>query len=381
MKILHTVEYYYPSVGGAQEVVKQLSERLAILGHDVTVATTRLAERESNNINGVKVVEFDVSGKMVTGYSGKDIKKYKDFITNSGYDVIMNYAAQQWATDLMIDAIDDVKSKKVIVPCGFSGLNNALYKDYFKEMPNWLKKYDASVYLSDDYRDINFARKHKAKNLHLIPNGAGRDEFDKTPNIEIRKKLKIPKNNFVILSVGSHTGAKGHIEAIEIFEKADIKNATLLIVANDFGDEGCSRICKRKNKIAKFLPRYIKTNKQLIIKELPRDMTIATYKDADVFLFPSNIEASPLVLFEAMASGLPFLSTDVGNASEIIEWSGGGKLLPTHIDSEGISHADIEGSARLLEEWFIDPAKNTFGKKGYEAWKKTLHVGEDNKTI
>lgn len=39
MKIFHCVESYYPAVGGMQEVVKQLSERLACLGHDVTVVT------------------------------------------------------------------------------------------------------------------------------------------------------------------------------------------------------------------------------------------------------------------------------------------------------------------------------------------------------
>ena len=42
MKILHTVELYHPSQGGMQEVVKQISERLVKLGHEVTVATTKL---------------------------------------------------------------------------------------------------------------------------------------------------------------------------------------------------------------------------------------------------------------------------------------------------------------------------------------------------
>jgi glycogen synthase len=40
MKILHTVEFYSPSTGGAQEVVKQLSERMAEKGHVVTVILT-----------------------------------------------------------------------------------------------------------------------------------------------------------------------------------------------------------------------------------------------------------------------------------------------------------------------------------------------------
>lgn len=62
MKILHTVEFYYPSVGGMQEVVKRLSELLVQYGHDVTVATTRLAARRDKTINGVKIKEFEISG-------------------------------------------------------------------------------------------------------------------------------------------------------------------------------------------------------------------------------------------------------------------------------------------------------------------------------
>ncbi len=45
MRILHTVEFYHPSIRGAQEVVRQFSERLVTLGHDVTVVTTKLPER------------------------------------------------------------------------------------------------------------------------------------------------------------------------------------------------------------------------------------------------------------------------------------------------------------------------------------------------
>ncbi len=61
MNILHTSEFYSPGVGGEQEVVKQLSERLAARGHEVTVATTRL---------------FDEGYRI-------DIQKYKNMFPSS----------------------------------------------------------------------------------------------------------------------------------------------------------------------------------------------------------------------------------------------------------------------------------------------------------
>ncbi len=89
MKILHTVEFYAPSRGGAQEVVRQLSERLAGLGHEVTVATTRLANRDFGSLNGVKIESFDISGNQVHGYRGETDR----YVNNICYDVGFNNLA------------------------------------------------------------------------------------------------------------------------------------------------------------------------------------------------------------------------------------------------------------------------------------------------
>lgn len=371
MRILHTVEFYSPSVGGAQEVVKQISERLVKQGHDVTVATSHLSERKYSIINGVRIKEFKVSGNAVSGFSG-EIDNYKEFLINSDFDIMMNYAAQQWTTDLVLPMLKDISAKKVLVPCGFSGLYLQDYKQYYQNMKDWLGLYDACVYPSDNYRDINFARRLGVNNSVLIPNGAGEDEFSQETSINIRSLLKIPQDHFLILHVGSHTGMKGHKEAIEIFKRAKIRHSSLLIVGNDFGN-GCGSKCNRAEGLYRLNPLSKIMDKVIINKFLPRKETVAAYKTADLFLFPSNIECSPLVLFECMASGTPFLTTDVGNASEIIEWSKAGLLLPTIKDDRDYSRADIKGSAALLEKIFAQPElRAEMGSAGQQAWCKNF---------
>lgn len=370
MKILHTVEFYEPSKGGAQEVVKQLSEHMVLAGHDVTVATTKLTDRKTKTINGVKIVEFVVSGNAVRGYDG-DTQGYQDFLLRSNFDVVMNYAAQQWATDLFFEVIDKINAAKVIVPCGFSGLYLPEYKSYFAKMPDILKKYNASVYLSESYRDINFAREHKVSNLHIIPNGADEREFNHLPKLDIRRRLKVSQADGLILSVGSHTGAKGHREAIEIFKKAKLDNITLVIIGNELDSSGCLRSCKRSAKQSNLAFRLQRKNKHIIVCDLDRSQTLALYRETDIFLFPSNIEASPLVLFEACASKTPFLATDVGNSKEIVEWTGGGEILPTTKDAQGYSHANIAESAQLLQNLYNNPARRTqLAQSGYKNWQK-----------
>ena len=374
MKILHTVEFYHPSIGGMQEVVKQLSERLVRLGHEVTVATTRLPERAERVINGVRIEEFAINGNLAWGMTG-ELDRYREFVVNGGFEVVTNFAAQQWATDALITMLDGIIAKKVFVPTGFSGLYDQRFKDYFVSMKSWMKQYDMNVFLSDDYRDINFARQFAVEKMMVIPNGASEDEFLPEPEIDIRAQLGIPRDQLLILHVGSHTGIKGHTEAIRIFARAQIRNATLLMVANDFGG-GCARACKIRKALFNVWPKRKSDGKRLLITSLPRQETVAAYQAADLFLFPSNIECSPLVLFECMASRTPFLTTKVGNAAEIAAWSGGGIVLPTSIDAKGYSRAELPGSASMLEGVCGNRAqRELMGVEGHKAWLERFTWG------
>src|SRR6266545_6107539 len=104
LKILHCVEFYHPSPGGAQAVFRQVSEELVGRGHDVTVATTRLPHRRETELGGVRIEEFDVSGNAVRGLDG-EVERYRSFVAEGGFDVVMPYAAQPWTTAALLPAL------------------------------------------------------------------------------------------------------------------------------------------------------------------------------------------------------------------------------------------------------------------------------------
>lgn len=369
MKILHTVESYDPCTCGMQEVVKQISERLVMMGHSVTVATSKHPDRTNDTSNGVTIKDFEISGDYVHGIHG-NTESYQNYLLNTDFDIITNFAAQQWATDIMLPLLQDIKAKKIFVPTGFSALHLPDYSGYFQMMKVWMNLYDMNVFLSDTYQDIEFARKFDVKNLIIIPNGASELEFNKEETIDIRKYLGISADQFLILHVGSHTGAKGHTEAIEIFRWADLKGATFIIVGNVFSKK-CYYSCKFKELAFLMNPMNHIRNQYFLVRSLSRDQTIALYKTSDLFLFPSNIECSPIVLFECMASKTPFLTTDVGNAAEIIQWSHAGELLPTIKDERGYSHAEIPGSARILENLYHDSERREkMADSGLKSWQE-----------
>ena len=73
-------------MGGAQEVVRQIAERMVEFGHDVSIATSQIKSRTTLELNGVQIEEFDVAGNFVRGFRG-EVNKYRDFLVKSKFDL------------------------------------------------------------------------------------------------------------------------------------------------------------------------------------------------------------------------------------------------------------------------------------------------------
>jgi hypothetical protein len=100
----------------------------------------------------------------------------------------------------------------------------------------------------------------RIKNFTVIPNGASEGEFNANiPHADIRRQMGIAEDCFDLTRRLAH-GSKGHAEAIEIFRRARIKNAALLIVGNDFGN-GCAGRCAVKMNLFKLSPKRLLDDK------------------------------------------------------------------------------------------------------------------------
>ena len=366
MRILHAVEFYDPSVGGAQEVVRQISTRLAARGHDVTVATSFDSRRRSSSIDGVTIRQFDISGNAVRGIRG-DVEAYRDLVRSDEFDVVMTYAAQQWTTDAMLPMLDEIRAATVLAPCGFSGLSKPAYRGYFEDLPAALRSFDALVTHSAIYQDAEFIRRY-GFDVEVIPNGADEREFggEVDPGA-FRRSLGIPTHAPLVVLVGSHTGRKGHRAAIQAFLRASsMGGGHLVIIGNSPIRFSCEPLCG----VHAALARAVRTDRRVHLVDPPRAAVVSALVDADLMLVCSQIECSPVVLFEAAAAGLPFVTVDVGNAREIIDWTGGGVLAASTRTKRGIVRADSAALARTIDELWGDPAaRERLGASGHQAWR------------
>jgi len=399
MKVIFCCQFYAPSVGGVQELIRQLAERFVQHGHSVTVATTALPSRQVTYLNGVSIKEFDVHGNLVTGMSG-DVASYQEFVTTSDFDIMLVYAAQQWTFDALWPVLDDIPYPIVFAPCGFSSFYEPKYASYFKELSNQLNKFDCFVYNASHYRDIDFITSHGEFKHAIISNAANEKEFNVAVDHTFRRRIGVSDESFVFLTVGSLTGLKGHADVVDAFDRLNIlehEDATLILNGNAVQSletnahdilrkllgvfrthgfwSGCGHLLRKvfrseqsmKKTIDRLNEQYL--NKQVMMVDLNREDLVQAFFSADLFVFASKIEHSPLVLFESSAAGLPFLSVDVGNAKEIAEWTGAGMLCPSWKDKKGYTQVDAKELASQMEACMQQSEKlEELGETGRKRW-------------
>ena len=125
---------------------------------------------------------------------------------------------------------------------------------------------------------------------------------------EIRTKLGLSDNEIVILFVGSGFERKGlqyAIESLALVPADKRSNLKLLVVGN--GNIGKYQSLAKRHDIGN---QVLFTGAQTQIERY--------YAAGDIFLFPTLYEPFGTVCLEAMASGLPVITTRIAGASEVI---------------------------------------------------------------
>jgi glycosyltransferase involved in cell wall biosynthesis len=124
-----------------------------------------------------------------------------------------------------------------------------------------------------------------------------------------------------VLYVGRITPYKGLeflIRAVAKLPKDILKKISLEIVGA--GEKGYETRCRR-------LVSDLRIEKETIfLGPLRKEEVHDHYRRADIFAFPTLAETSGNVILEAMAMGLPVISTNYGGPSEIID-AGSGVLI------------------------------------------------------
>jgi UDP-glucose:(heptosyl)LPS alpha-1,3-glucosyltransferase len=90
------------------------------------------------------------------------------------------------------------------------------------------------------------------------------------------------------------------------------------------------------------------------------------YAAGDAFVFPSAYEAAPMVLYEALASGLPVLSTRINGADELLRDGVNGWFVERDARAIGARLRELEGD-HALRRSMGEAALQTVGERTWDA--------------
>ena len=151
--------------------------------------------------------------------------------------------------------------------------------------------------------------------LRLIANPVDTGVFSpptREEKAELRYRHGVDTNGPVLVFVGSIIERKGVDFLIEAFAKVQKKYTDALFMcigSKDFEPEFVTSIEERLEEL--------KLEQKVIFTGLV-DNVYEYLKAADIFVFASSREGLPNVLLEAMASGLPVVTTNIDDTTEVV---------------------------------------------------------------
>jgi len=222
-------------------------------------------------------------------------------------------------------------------------------------------KSSSMVFVAFTEWQANLYRKWGLKNVKVIPHAIDPAVFDIQINYEVAEKYELEENN--ILCVGQIDPRKGQHILVESMPKIlkDHPKTKLLLVGRVFNENQRIYLKNIESKIERM---NLKKN-IAFLKDVPKDDLIQLYLLSDVFAFPTDRELFPLVLLEAMAAGLPIISTDRPYIREILQDGKAGILVKRE------RREFEEGIIALLND---DNLRNRLSKEAKRAIIEKYHL-------
>lgn len=230
-----------------------------------------------------------------------------------------------------------IKYFKGKVPVFFRGDSTLLdeaegfsFKKFFRrQILKWVySKIDFALYVGKDNKDYFSAHGLKNEQLVYCPHSIDNDRFSKDEITysadlsELRRELKIGKDNFVFLFVGKLIAKKNVEFLLNAFLKMSCQNCNILIVGNGVLEAELKG--KFGHKVGVHFLNFQNQSRMPLI-----------YRVANVMVLPSKYnETWGLAANEAMASGCSVIMSDkCGGAKDlIIDGKNGFKYKATSID-------------------------------------------------
>jgi N-acetyl-alpha-D-glucosaminyl L-malate synthase BshA len=303
----------YPTFGGSGVVATELGLELARRGHEIHFITysqpVRLALLNPNvHYHEVNVPEYPLfhyqpyelalSSKLVDM-----VKLYKIDLLHVHYAIPHAYAGYMAKQMLKAEGI------KIPMVTTLHGTDITLVGNhpFYKPAVSFsINKSDVVTSVSQNLKDETYKLFNIKREIHVIPNFIELDKIKIDSTIACHRSVMANENEKIITHISNFRKVKRIPDVIEIFYKIQQQIPSKLMMVGD-GPE---------KEIAENLCQKLGISDRVIFFGNSNEIDkILSY--TDLFLLPSETESFGLAALEAMAWGVPVISSNSGGLPEV----------------------------------------------------------------
>ena len=358
MRIGLFTDTYIPYINGVSTSVSVLKKALEKKGHQVFLVTVNPEKMQYKYEDGGKTIRLPGVPTGIYNYRLTEIYPIRviNKIKKWKLDVIHSH------TEFGVGTFARIISKQFGIPLVHT--YHTMYEDYvhyithgyFDRSSKKLVEYLTLFYCDTTANELIvptkktwklFKEKYKLdKNIYIIPTGLEierfyKEKFKKEKLDSIRQKLKIKKNDFVLLFVGRLGKEKSVDFLISCHKdlKEQIPNLKLLIIGDGPEREEFETLSKK-----------LKIEDSVIFTGMVEYQDIpAYYQIANLFVTASKTETQGLTLIEAMAAGVVPICVDDESFKMVIVDELNGRIFKNKKEYKKIV-SDLHNDKDMLEK-------------------------------
>ncbi len=302
----------YPTFGGSGVLATELGKALANEGHQVHFITYQQPVRL--NVFNANIFYHEV---RVPTYPLFDYPPYETALASTMVDVIANnnldllhvhYAIPHASAAYMAKRILEKQGKKIPVITTLHGTDITLVgkdKTYAPVVTFSINESDAITAVSHNLRDETFRSFKIEKEIEVIHNFVDVERFQKKP-IDAFRRVIAPNGEYILLHASNFRKIKRVEDVVRIFAAVNKEVPSKLLFVGDGPERPSAESLSRELGICDDM-RFVGKQEQM------EEILAIT----DMFLLTSEYESFGLSALEAMAAGVPVISTNAGGLPEI----------------------------------------------------------------
>ncbi|MFM7104757.1 MAG: N-acetyl-alpha-D-glucosaminyl L-malate synthase BshA [Flavobacteriales bacterium] len=302
----------YPTFGGSGVVATELGKALADKGHEIHFITYSMPVRLGEPADRIRYHEVSVIEYPLFHYPPYELilaSKLVEIVKYENLDILhVHYAIPHASAAITAKKILAEQGINIPVVTTLHGTDITLLgKDIsFEPVISYaINQSDAVTAVSQSLKNDTYKLFGVNKEIDVIPNFLGETQHDEKTVQRLRKDLA-EKGQKIIMHVSNFRPVKRINDIIEVFAQVKTKiNCKLIMIGDGPERSRAESLCREKGIQCDV---NFTGNVRNPLEWLPA---------GDLFILPSESESFGLAALEAMAAGMPVISTNTGGLPEV----------------------------------------------------------------